>query len=108
MVQIDCAGAVKLLKARSRPGEKAGMERFGINVENALCVSMPEIRRVGKICGKSHSLAVELRKTKIHEARILAGIVDEAGLVSERQMDSWVKGFDSWDLCDQTCMNLFA
>ena len=22
-------------------------------------------------------------------------------------MDSWVKDFDSWDICDQVCMNLF-
>jgi 3-methyladenine DNA glycosylase AlkD len=22
-------------------------------------------------------------------------------------MDSWIKGFDSWDVCDQVCANLF-
>ncbi|MGB2584192.1 MAG: DNA alkylation repair protein, partial [Dehalococcoidia bacterium] len=24
------------------------------------------------------------------------------------QLDSWVKDFDSWDVCDQCCMNLFG
>jgi 3-methyladenine DNA glycosylase AlkD len=28
-------------------------------------------------------------------------------MVTEKQMNSWVKDFDSWDVCDQVCMNLF-
>ncbi|MBS7619614.1 DNA alkylation repair protein, partial [Candidatus Bathyarchaeota archaeon] len=24
------------------------------------------------------------------------------------QMDLWIKDFDSWDVCDQCCMNLFS
>jgi 3-methyladenine DNA glycosylase AlkD len=27
--------------------------------------------------------------------------------VTEEQMESWVKEFDSWDVCDQCCGNLF-
>ena len=27
--------------------------------------------------------------------------------VTEKQMESWVRDFDSWDLCDQVCSNLF-
>jgi 3-methyladenine DNA glycosylase AlkD len=27
--------------------------------------------------------------------------------VTEKQMESWVKDFDSWDICDQCCSNLF-
>lgn len=27
--------------------------------------------------------------------------------LTEQQMDSWVENFDSWDICDQVCMNLF-
>ena len=43
----------------------------------------------------------------MHEARILATIVDDPKRVSRDQMESWVADFDSWDLCDQACMNLF-
>jgi len=27
--------------------------------------------------------------------------------VTEAQMEQWVQDFDSWDVCDQCCMNLF-
>ena len=28
-------------------------------------------------------------------------------MITEKQMESWVKTFDSWDVCDQCCSNLF-
>ena len=34
-------------------------------------------------------------------------MIDEKEKVTEKQMDSWAKDFDSWDVCDQVCMNLF-
>ena len=43
----------------------------------------------------------------VHEARILASMVDNPDYVTEDQMDDWVLDFDSWDVCDQCCMNLF-
>ena len=43
----------------------------------------------------------------IHEARILATIVDQPGRVTRRQMNQWARDFDSWDVCDQACQNLF-
>ncbi|HEY4823209.1 MAG TPA: DNA alkylation repair protein, partial [Candidatus Bathyarchaeia archaeon] len=41
------------------------------------------------------------------EARILAGFVDDPKMVTEGQMESWAKDFDSWDVCDQVCSSLF-
>ncbi len=86
---------------------KAGMARFGIDTEYALGVSVTNIRRIAKEVGNDHKLAERLWKTKIHEARILASIIDKPGEVTEAQMEAWVKDFNSWDLCDQCCMNLF-
>jgi 3-methyladenine DNA glycosylase AlkD len=48
-----------------------------------------------------------LWKTGIAEAKIVAAMVDEPGKLTEEQMEDWVKGIDSWDVCDQVCMNLF-
>ncbi|MFI5145290.1 MAG: DNA alkylation repair protein, partial [Ignavibacteria bacterium] len=42
-----------------------------------------------------------------HDARILAVYLDEHSLITEEQMETWVKDFDSWDVCDQCCGNLF-
>ena len=83
------------------------MERFGINPKNTLGVSIPIIRKMGKEIEKNHYLAQQLWSSGIHEARILAGLIDDSKLVNEEQMENWVKDFDSWDICDQVCSNLF-
>jgi 3-methyladenine DNA glycosylase AlkD len=84
-----------------------GMARFGIKPEKALGVSIPQLRRLAKRIGRDHALAGQLWSSQIHEARILAGMVDDPDQVTQRQMEQWVNDFDSWDLCDQCCSNLF-
>jgi len=86
----------------------AGMARFGINPKKTLGVAIPILRQIAKQNGKSHKLAIQLWKSGIHEARILASMIDEIEKVTEKQMDSWVRDFDSWDVCDQVCLNLFC
>lgn len=83
------------------------MARFGINPERALGVRIPDIRHLAKELGTDHSLALALWRTEVHEARILASMVADPERVTERQMESWVRGIDSWDVCDQVCGNLF-
>lgn len=98
---------IKKLKAQANPGNVVGMARFGINPNNTLGVSIPVLRKMAKEIGKNHSLALELWDSGIHEARILAGFIEEPAMVTKKQMESWVKDFDSWDVCDQVCSNLF-
>ncbi len=86
---------------------RAGMARYGINVERAAGVSIYELRRIAKELGRDHELALALWRTGRHEARLLASMVDDPGLVDGSQMDDWVADFDSWDLCDQVTSNLF-
>ncbi|MBU1327378.1 DNA alkylation repair protein [Patescibacteria group bacterium] len=102
------------LRSQANPKNVAGMARFGINAKNTLGVSIPALRALTKRIRKDskgtkerHELAKELWQTELHEARILAGMVDEPLLVTEKQMDAWIRDFDSWDICDQVCMNLF-
>jgi len=105
---MDCSAVLKKLKSHSNPKNVEGMARFGISAKNTLGVPVPVLRKMAKEIGKNHSLALELWDSKIHEARILAGMIEDFSLVSEKQMDSWIKDFDSWDVCDQACMNLFS
>ena len=99
--------ALGRLKAMSDPKALEGMTRYGINLENTLGISIPNLRKLAREAGKDHSLALELWESGIHEARILAGMVDDPKLVTGDQMESWAIEFDSWDVCDQVCMNLF-
>ena len=98
---------INKLKSLARPDQLEGMARFGIAVENRLGVSVPDMRKVAKEVGKDHQLALDLWKTGIAEARMLASMIDEPDKVTEQQMEDWVKGFNSWDVCDQVCDNLF-
>ncbi|MHB8597094.1 MAG: DNA alkylation repair protein [Ktedonobacteraceae bacterium] len=83
------------------------MARFGIVPAHALGISIPMLRKMAKEIGRNHLLATELWASDIHEARILASMIDEPQLVSPEQMDTWVHNFDTWDVCDQVCGNLF-
>ena len=99
---------IRKLKSSANPKNIAGMARFGINPRNTLGVPVPKLRGLAKRVGKNHKLAQRLWNSKIHEARILASMIDDPKLVTEKQMEKWVCDFDSWDVCDQTCMNLFV
>ena len=85
-----------------------GMKHFGIVQTTALGISLPILRSQAKRYRNNHELAISLWKTNIHEARILATIIDDPKQVIKAQMDSWVKDFNSWDICDQCCGNLFG
>lgn len=84
-----------------------GMARYGIATEHAYGVTVTELRAVAKEIGRDHDLAAALWGSAVHEARILASLVGDSALVDDEQFERWADGFDSWDLCDQVCQNLF-
>jgi 3-methyladenine DNA glycosylase AlkD len=98
---------LKKLKGKARPDQIEGMSRYGMTAEGRMGVSVPNMRKIAKEIGKDHNLAVDLWKTGIPEARILASMIGEPGKLTEKQMENWVMDFNSWDVCDQVCMNLF-
>lgn len=83
------------------------LAHFGIENSKALGVKIPLIRTLAKQIGKNHRLALELWATEIHEARILASIIEDPNKIDEKQFDSWVFDFDSWDVCD-VCAGLLS
>jgi 3-methyladenine DNA glycosylase AlkD len=95
------------LKDKSRPDQLEGMARYGISTEGRLGVKVPDMRKIAKEIGKDHALALELWKTGIPDAQIVAALVGEPEKLTGEQMEEWVKEFTSWDICDQVCMNLF-
>lgn len=84
-----------------------GMRRFGIRTTRALGISIPQLQQMARDIGTQHALALALWKSGVHEAQILACLIDDPGKVTEQQMEGWVRDFDSWDLCDQCCSKLF-
>jgi 3-methyladenine DNA glycosylase AlkD len=98
---------VAKLKALENPATLAGKAHFGIDVSKALGLSMPQIRGIAKQIIKDHALAEAMWQADIHETRLIASMIDIPIEVSEDQMERWVIGFNSWDICDQTCGELF-
>jgi 3-methyladenine DNA glycosylase AlkD len=105
---VNAREIVRHLKAHANPRNVEGMARYGIRAEDALGVSIPFLRALARSHRRRHDLALELWATGIHEARILASLVDDPQRVSAAQMDAWVREVDSWDVCDQLCNNLFT
>ncbi len=95
------------LQSKAKPEQLTGMAKYGITVEGRLGVSVPDMRNLAKELGRDHELALDLWRTGIAEARIVAGMVGDPAKLTEEQMEEWVKGINSWDVCDQVCMNLF-
>lgn len=91
------------LKAMATPEHLAQLSRFGINDSAALGIRVPALRSFAKLIGVNHDLAIELWRTEIHEARILASMIADSKLITEELVEEWVSSFNSWDLCDVTC-----
>ena len=104
---MEAPEILRALRAEANPANVAGMARYGISTNGTLGVPVKSLRKLAKSIGRDHRLALELWDSGIHEARILATIIDDPALVTKRQMDRWARDFDSWDVCDQACQNLF-
>lgn len=98
---------ISMLKSMANHDNVIGMAKYGINPENTLGISVAELRNIAKRIGKQHDLAEQLWSSGIHEARILACLIDEPKKITQEQMERWVRDFDSWDICDLCCIHLF-
>ena len=96
------------LEALSDPGRAEAMAAWaGIKAHTLLGISIPNLRKIARETGRNHALAQELWVSGVHEARLVACMIDDPKLVTEDQLERWVMDFDSWDVCDQCCSNLF-
>ena len=102
-----CNDILDRLKLLGSPKAVEGMARFGIHVPVAWGVSTPNVRRLAKEIGKDHKLASQLWRTGVHDARILAALIDDPARITPSQMERWARDFDSWAVCDAACGCLF-
>ena len=116
MSGLTVDGILAGFASRKDPRALTGMSRYGIQTEAACGIPVPELRALaknvvadlGRANPDRHRFAADLWASGVHEARLMAGMVDMPSLVTPEQMDQWAADLDSWDVCDQLCMNLFA
>lgn len=103
--------AAEVIAQLKRLGDSAivgGMKRFGVPSEHALGISAPQLRSLAKRIGQDQELSVKLWAAGFLEARAIAALIGDPNKVTRRQMEKWVKDFDSWAVCDACCGVLFV
>jgi len=98
---------ISKLREQANTKSVEDMAKFGMTPTNRLGISVPVMRKLAKQIGKNHNVAMELWDSQIPEAQIVAALIAEPEKLTEEQMEHWVKDINSWDVCDQVCMNLF-
>ena len=100
---------IAYLRSLKNPANVAGQRHFGITPKTEhLGISMAVLRPLARPHRNNHSLALELWESGVHEARILAALIENPAKVGRAQANHWVRDFDSWDVCDQVCGEVFA
>jgi 3-methyladenine DNA glycosylase AlkD len=95
------------LQSLSDPKAVEGMARYGIKADKNLGISVNTLRKLAKEIGVDHSLALELWKSEIRDARFISAIIDDPEKVTEKQLETMVLDLDSWDICDHCCSDIF-
>jgi 3-methyladenine DNA glycosylase AlkD len=96
------------LYSEANPKNVESMARYGIkSSEKVLGVSAKFLFSLAKNTGTNHALALELWQSGVYEARLLAALIADPKQMKKRIMNSWVKDFDNWAICDGVCMHCF-
>jgi 3-methyladenine DNA glycosylase AlkD len=95
------------LKRAGSSAYKSDMaKRYGIITKAEVYgVSVSTLRAMAKRIGYDHALAELLWASGIHDARMLATMVDDPADVTPAQMELWVKQMDNWGIVDTACFH---
>jgi 3-methyladenine DNA glycosylase AlkD len=105
--RLVIAEILEEMRTQANPANLEGMARFGINSSTALGLTTPQIRAIARRVGTNQQLAEQLWDTDIREALILASLVGDPKTITRSTMNRWTRKFNSWDICDACCCELF-
>lgn len=103
MLAENSLAAEIIAQLRSLRSERdiAGMQRFGIVARGEqLGISVTRLREIGRPYRRNHALALELWASGIHEARVLATVIEDPEQITRGQMERWVRDCDNWAVTD--------
>ena len=104
----DLQSALAQLHKKSSASVIASQQRFAIDTAFSIGVKIPDIRNIAQHYKNNHQLALQLWETNIHEAQILATIIDDPKQVTKAQVKKWIGDLNSWDVTDGLCGNLLV
>jgi 3-methyladenine DNA glycosylase AlkD len=92
---------VARLRSLRSPRNIEGQRRFGIvSRSEQLGIAMPVLRKIARLHRRDHALALALWDGGIHDARVLATLVEDPKQVTRGQMERWVRDCDNWAATD--------
>lgn len=95
------------LRAQRSQENLAGMARFGIVTETAVGLSNVELHRIARLVKSDHARALELWRSDIREARILAAFTADPKALTLDEARRWAADCNSWEVVD-TVADLFV
>ncbi|HXV29796.1 MAG TPA: DNA alkylation repair protein [Sinorhizobium sp.] len=98
---------IDYLRAIGSAENIAGMARFGIETETALGISNVALRGVARQVKADHARAIELWRSGIREARILAAFTADPKAMTLPEARRWAADCSSWEVVD-TVADLFV
>jgi 3-methyladenine DNA glycosylase AlkD len=96
----DAAELIAHLETLRSEENVAGMARFGIVTGRALGISNPDIKAVARVAKKDHVRAMQLWRSDIREARLLALYTAEPKRLTTEEAQNWADDFNSWEIVD--------
>ncbi|MGO7540381.1 DNA alkylation repair protein [Rhizobium ruizarguesonis] len=96
----DAAELIAHLETLRSEESVAGMAHFGIVTDRALGISNPDIRAVARLAKKDHLRAMQLWRSDIRDARLLALYTAEPKRLTTEVAQNWADDFNSWEIVD--------
>ncbi len=103
----DAAGIIDHLGTLRSEENIAGMGRFGIATETAIGISNSDLQKIARVVKRDHRRALELWKTGIREARMVAIYTADPKILTSAEAHGWADDFASWEIVD-TAADLFT
>ena len=100
--------AIEEIKLLSDPRAVKVWARCGMDASNFLGANLTKLKALSKKIKKNHELALDLWETGIHDAKLLATMIEDPKKTTETQVDKWVEELEFWDLADKSSRNVFA
>ena len=82
-------------------------KKFGIVSDNSWGVYQKDLSAIAKKIGKNTALGIQLFDTGIYDAQLLCAKICKPNEITEDLMENWINQFNTWEICDSFCMQLF-
>ena len=82
-------------------------KKYGIHCDNSWGVYQKDIAVLAKKIGKNTSVGIQLFETDNYDAQLLCAKICIPKEITEALMDQWITHFNTWEICDSFCMQLF-